>query len=141
MPVRTLGESVETVEVDLFTRKYELRPITRSVEAELDVLDKANQEKYGEADFADRHGLVDDPDSVPARCLNLWERTLKAIETQDFAAMQTADLVALNTAQVRALTTAEIVTATPAPRREVRDTVLQRAVDILKGIRVLLSSR
>ena len=38
-------------------------------------------------DFADRHGLVDDPDSVPARCLNLWERTLKAIETQDFSAI------------------------------------------------------
>jgi hypothetical protein len=31
--------------------------------------------------------------------------------------------------------------APPTPRREVRDTVLQRAVDILKGIRVLLSSR
>jgi C-terminal processing protease CtpA/Prc len=47
----------------------------------------------------------------------------------------------IETAATNGLTTAETVAATPAPRREVRDTVLQRAVDILKGIRVLLSSR
>ena len=36
-------------------------------------------------DFADRQGLLDDPDGVHARCLDLWERTLKAVETQDLS--------------------------------------------------------
>jgi proteasome accessory factor A len=38
-------------------------------------------------DFADRQGLLDDPGSVHARCLDLWERTLKAVETQDLSAI------------------------------------------------------
>lgn len=45
------------------------------------------------------------------------------------------------TAATNGLTAATTVAPPPAPHREVRDTVLQRAVDILKGIRVLLSSR
>jgi proteasome accessory factor A len=39
-------------------------------------------------DFADRQGLADDPGGVHARCLDLWERTLKAVETQDLSGIQ-----------------------------------------------------
>ncbi|MGI9197174.1 MAG: Pup--protein ligase [Candidatus Nanopelagicales bacterium] len=34
-------------------------------------------------DFADRQGLTDDPGSTTSRTIELWERTLKAVETGD----------------------------------------------------------
>jgi len=40
-------------------------------------------------DFADRHGLASDPRSVPARVLDLWERVLKAVDTEDLDAIGT----------------------------------------------------
>ncbi|MEK9811008.1 MAG: Pup--protein ligase, partial [Candidatus Nanopelagicales bacterium] len=36
-------------------------------------------------DFADRQGLLDDPESVTSHVIALWERTLKAVETQDLS--------------------------------------------------------
>ena len=36
-------------------------------------------------DFADRQGYSDDPGSVVSRTLELWERTLKAVETGDLS--------------------------------------------------------
>ena len=38
-------------------------------------------------DFADRQGLLDDPESVTSQVIALWERTLKAVETQDLTAI------------------------------------------------------
>lgn len=40
-------------------------------------------------EFADRQGLASDPRSVPARVLDLWERVLKAVETEDLDAIAT----------------------------------------------------
>ena len=34
-------------------------------------------------DFAERRGLLEDPTSVPARALDLWGRTLRAVDTGD----------------------------------------------------------
>ena len=39
--------------------------------------------------FADSTGLLDDPDSVPARTLELWQRTLKAVSAADLGAIDT----------------------------------------------------
>lgn len=36
-------------------------------------------------DFADRQGMLDDPQSVTSQVIALWERTLKAVETQDLS--------------------------------------------------------
>ena len=36
-------------------------------------------------DFADRQGLTDDPGSTVSRTIELWERTLKAVDTGDLA--------------------------------------------------------
>ncbi len=36
-------------------------------------------------DFADRQGLLDEPASVGSHVIALWERTLKAVETQDLS--------------------------------------------------------
>ena len=39
-------------------------------------------------DFADRQGYSDDPGSVVSRTLELWERTLKAVETGDLSLVE-----------------------------------------------------
>ncbi|TEX50134.1 MAG: Pup--protein ligase [Actinomycetales bacterium mxb001] len=39
-------------------------------------------------DFADRQGYSDDPGSVVSRTLELWERTLKAVETGDLSQVE-----------------------------------------------------
>ena len=39
-------------------------------------------------DFTDRHGLCDDPDSTVSRVIALWERTIKAVDTQDLASIE-----------------------------------------------------
>ena len=39
--------------------------------------------------YAESTGLLDDPDALPARTLELWERTLKAIAAQDLAVVNT----------------------------------------------------
>ncbi|MFM7597721.1 MAG: proteasome accessory factor PafA2 family protein [Actinomycetota bacterium] len=39
-------------------------------------------------DFADRQGYADDPGSVVSRTLELWERTLKAVETGDLSLVE-----------------------------------------------------
>jgi len=39
-------------------------------------------------DFADRQGYTDDPGSVVSRTLELWERTLKAVETGDLSQVE-----------------------------------------------------
>ena len=39
--------------------------------------------------FADSTGLLDDPDSVPARTIELWQRTLKAVSAADLSAIDT----------------------------------------------------
>ena len=36
-------------------------------------------------DFTDRHGLCDDPDSTTSRVIELWERSLKAVDTGDLS--------------------------------------------------------
>jgi proteasome accessory factor A len=38
--------------------------------------------------FADRHGLRDDSTSVIAKTLDLWQRTVTAVQTQDFGAVE-----------------------------------------------------
>lgn len=49
----SFGESTTVVEVDFFGRSYELRPVTKTVSANLDALDEANRERYGEKQLAD----------------------------------------------------------------------------------------
>lgn len=39
-------------------------------------------------DFADRQGLSDDPTSTVSRTLELWERTIKSVETGDLAMIE-----------------------------------------------------
>jgi proteasome accessory factor A len=39
-------------------------------------------------DFAQRRGLLTDPDSVPARAVDLWTRTLEAIRTGDLSSVE-----------------------------------------------------
>ena len=39
--------------------------------------------------FADSTGLLDDPDSIPARTIDLWQRTLKAVSAADLGAIDT----------------------------------------------------
>lgn len=40
-------------------------------------------------DFADRQGIAADPASIPARVLDLWERVLKAVDTDDLDSVAT----------------------------------------------------
>ena len=40
-------------------------------------------------DFADRQGIASDPGSVPSRVLDLWERVLKAVDTDDHGLIDT----------------------------------------------------
>lgn len=40
------------------------------------------------ADFAERQGLVDDPSAVASRAIDLWRRTLDAVERQDFSSVE-----------------------------------------------------
>jgi proteasome accessory factor A len=39
-------------------------------------------------DFADRQGIATDPNSVPARVLDLWERSIKALDTGDLSLIE-----------------------------------------------------
>jgi proteasome accessory factor A len=59
------------------------RPVKLNTGRELSAL--AMQWEYFEkaADFADRRGLTEDPDGIPARTIELWGRALKAIEADD----------------------------------------------------------
>jgi proteasome accessory factor A len=61
------------------------RPVKLNTGRELSAL--AMQMEYFEKvrDFADRHGLTDDPAGVPARVLELWGRALKAVEAEDLS--------------------------------------------------------
>jgi proteasome accessory factor A len=60
-----------------------MRPVKLNTGRELSAL--AMQWEYFEkaADFADRRGLTEDPDGIPARTIELWGRALKAIEADD----------------------------------------------------------
>jgi proteasome accessory factor A len=59
------------------------RPVRLTTGRELSAL--AMQMEYYEkaSDFAHRRGLTDDPDGMTSRILELWGRTLKAIEAED----------------------------------------------------------
>ena len=39
--------------------------------------------------FAESEGLLDDPDSVPSRTIELWQRTLKAVSAEDLSGIDT----------------------------------------------------
>jgi proteasome accessory factor A len=56
---------------------------------ELSALDLQTEYYEKARDFADRHGLASDPNSIAARSLDLWERMLKAVDTDDFSAVDT----------------------------------------------------
>lgn len=64
------------------------RPVKLSTGRELSAL--AMQWEYFEkvSEFADRRGLTDDPDGVPARTLDLWGRSLKAIDADDLSMIE-----------------------------------------------------
>jgi proteasome accessory factor A len=64
------------------------RPVKLSTGRELSAL--AMQWEYFAkvSEFADRRGLTDDPDGIPARTLELWGRSLKAIEADDLSMVE-----------------------------------------------------
>lgn len=64
------------------------RPVKLSTGRELSAL--AMQWEYFDkvSEFADRRGLTDDPDGIPARTLELWGRSLKAIEAEDLSMIE-----------------------------------------------------
>jgi len=64
------------------------RPVKLSTGRELSAL--AMQWEYFDkvSEFADRRGLTADPDGIPARTLELWGRSLKAIEAEDLSMIE-----------------------------------------------------
>jgi proteasome accessory factor A len=56
---------------------------------ELSALDIQTEYYERARDFADRQGIATDPGSIPARVLDLWERVLKAVDTDDLDSVAT----------------------------------------------------
>jgi proteasome accessory factor A len=55
---------------------------------ELSALEIQNEYLERARDFAERRGLLDDPTSMPARSLDLWSRTLAAVDSGDLALVE-----------------------------------------------------
>jgi len=65
------------------------RTVRLSNGRELSALDIQTEYYEKARDYADRQGIASDPSSVPSRVLDLWERVLKAVETQDHGLIDT----------------------------------------------------
>jgi proteasome accessory factor A len=55
---------------------------------EMSALDMQAEYFHRVHDFATRRGLLEDASGVPARALDLWERTLRAVETGDLSLVE-----------------------------------------------------
>jgi proteasome accessory factor A len=65
------------------------RTVRLSNGRELSALDIQTEYYEKARDYADRQGIASDPSSVPSRVLDLWERVLKAVDTQDHGLIDT----------------------------------------------------